>query len=125
MTRRLLAVNAVLAGCPDGVLPVITAAVRALTMPEINLRGVPSAEALAELTETLRAHARTREASSERVLGNSSRLVGGGSETTNRTHARQHQVSIAPAITGTATAKPGFFVSRIAFARIFLMMKRS
>lgn len=39
-TRRLLAVNAVLAGCPVGVLPVITAAVRALTAPEINLRGV-------------------------------------------------------------------------------------
>lgn len=40
VTRRLLAVNAVLAGCPNGVLPVITAAVRALTKPEINLRGV-------------------------------------------------------------------------------------
>ena len=39
-TRRLLAVNAVLAGCPVGVLPVITAAVRALTAPEMNLRGV-------------------------------------------------------------------------------------
>lgn len=40
VTRRLLAINAVLAGCPSGVLPVITAAVRALTRPEINLRGV-------------------------------------------------------------------------------------
>lgn len=40
VTRRLLAVNAVLAGCPNGVLPIITAAVRALTMPQINLRGV-------------------------------------------------------------------------------------
>lgn len=40
VTRRLLAVNAVLAGCPNGVLPVITAAVRALTKPEVNLRGV-------------------------------------------------------------------------------------
>jgi hypothetical protein len=39
-TRRLLAVNAVLAGCPNGVLPVITSAVRALTHPQINLRGV-------------------------------------------------------------------------------------
>lgn len=39
-TRRLLAVNAVLAGCPNGVLPVITSAVRALTRPEVNLRGV-------------------------------------------------------------------------------------
>jgi hypothetical protein len=40
VTRRLLAVNAVLAGCPNGVLPVITSAVRALTSPEINLQGV-------------------------------------------------------------------------------------
>ena len=40
VTRRLLAVNAVLAGCPNGVLPVITSAIRALTRPEINLRGV-------------------------------------------------------------------------------------
>lgn len=39
-TRRLLAVNAVLAGCPNGVLPVITSAVRALTSPEVNLQGV-------------------------------------------------------------------------------------
>ena len=39
-THRLLAVNAVLAGCPNGVLPVITSAVHALTSPEINLQGV-------------------------------------------------------------------------------------
>ena len=39
-TRRLLAVNAVLAGCPAGLLPVLTTAIRALARPEINLRGV-------------------------------------------------------------------------------------
>jgi hypothetical protein len=39
-TRRLLAVNAVLAGCPVGLLPVLTTAVRALARPELNLRGV-------------------------------------------------------------------------------------
>jgi hypothetical protein len=39
-TRRLLAVNAVLAGCPPGLLPVLTTAVRALARPEVNLRGV-------------------------------------------------------------------------------------
>jgi len=39
-TRRLLAVNAVLAGCPPGVLPVLVTAVRALARPELNLRGV-------------------------------------------------------------------------------------
>jgi len=39
-TRRSLAVNAVLAGCPPGVLPVLTTAVRALARPELNLRGV-------------------------------------------------------------------------------------
>ena len=39
-TRRILAVNAVMAGCPPGVLPVITSAVRALARPELNLRGV-------------------------------------------------------------------------------------
>jgi len=39
-TRRLLAVNAVLAGCPPGVLPVLVTAVRALAQPELNLRGV-------------------------------------------------------------------------------------
>jgi hypothetical protein len=40
VTRRLLAVNAVLAGCPPGLLPVLTTAVRALARPEMNLRGV-------------------------------------------------------------------------------------
>ncbi|MGH7288945.1 MAG: hypothetical protein ACREI8_13095 [Myxococcota bacterium] len=39
-TRRILAVNAVLAGCPPGVLPVLVTAVRALSRPELNLRGV-------------------------------------------------------------------------------------
>jgi hypothetical protein len=39
-TRRSLAVNAVLAGCPPGVLPVLVGAVRALAEPELNLRGV-------------------------------------------------------------------------------------
>ncbi len=39
-TRRLVAVNAVLAGCPNGVLPVLVSAVRALARPELNLRGV-------------------------------------------------------------------------------------
>ncbi len=39
-TRRAIAVNAVLAGCPPGVLPVLASAVRALAQPELNLRGV-------------------------------------------------------------------------------------
>ena len=39
-TRRLLAVNAVLAGCPPGLLPVLVSAARALARPELNLRGV-------------------------------------------------------------------------------------
>jgi hypothetical protein len=39
-TRRLLAVNAVLAGCPPGLLPVLVTAVRGLARPELNLRGV-------------------------------------------------------------------------------------
>ena len=39
-TMRTVAINAVLAGCPPGVLPVAAAAVRALTRPEVNLRGV-------------------------------------------------------------------------------------
>ena len=39
-TRRTIAVNAVLAGCPNGVLPVLVSAVRALARPELNLRGV-------------------------------------------------------------------------------------
>ncbi len=39
-TRRSLAVNAVLAGCAPGLLPVLTTAVRALARPEVNLRGV-------------------------------------------------------------------------------------
>jgi hypothetical protein len=39
-TRRTIAVNAVLAGCLPGVLPVLVSAVRALARPELNLRGV-------------------------------------------------------------------------------------
>ncbi len=39
-TRRLLAVNAVLAGCKPGILPILVAAVRGLATPRINLRGV-------------------------------------------------------------------------------------
>jgi hypothetical protein len=39
-TRRLLAVNAVLAGCAPGLLPVLVTAVRALARPEMNLQGV-------------------------------------------------------------------------------------
>jgi len=39
-TRRLLAVNAVLAGCAPGLLPVLVSAIRALSAPEINLRGI-------------------------------------------------------------------------------------
>ena len=39
-TRRMIAVNAVLAGCGPEHLPVLVAAVRALGRPELNLRGV-------------------------------------------------------------------------------------
>ena len=39
-TRRAIAVNAVLAGCEPGVMPVLTTAIRALARPEVNLRGV-------------------------------------------------------------------------------------
>ncbi|NNE74355.1 MAG: hypothetical protein HKN26_11870 [Acidimicrobiales bacterium] len=39
-TRRMIAVNAVLAGCAPEHLPVLVAAVRALAAPELNLRGV-------------------------------------------------------------------------------------
>jgi hypothetical protein len=39
-TLRAVAANAVMAGCPDEVLPVVAAAVRALVQPEVNLRGV-------------------------------------------------------------------------------------
>lgn len=40
VTRRVLAVNAVMAGCRPETLPVLTTAFRALARPEINLRGV-------------------------------------------------------------------------------------
>jgi hypothetical protein len=39
-TARMVAVNAVMAGCPREVFPVVTAAVRALGRPDFNLRGV-------------------------------------------------------------------------------------
>ncbi len=39
-TRRLLAANAVAAGCPPEVVPVVMTAIRALARPELNLRGV-------------------------------------------------------------------------------------
>ncbi|HEX4778377.1 MAG TPA: hypothetical protein VFW74_16515 [Acidimicrobiia bacterium] len=39
-TRRIIAVNAVLAGCRPEQLPVLATAVRALARPEVNLRGV-------------------------------------------------------------------------------------
>jgi hypothetical protein len=39
-TLGTVAVNAVLAGCPPALLPVVAAAVRAVTRPEVNLRGV-------------------------------------------------------------------------------------
>src|SRR3954453_2345086 len=40
VTRRVVAINAGLAGCPPDVFPVVLSAVRALAMPEVNLRGV-------------------------------------------------------------------------------------
>ncbi len=40
VTRRTLAVNAVMAGCRPETLPVLTTAIRALARPEVNLRGV-------------------------------------------------------------------------------------
>lgn len=39
-TRRMIAVNAVLAGCRPEHLPVLVSAVRALATPQLNLRGV-------------------------------------------------------------------------------------
>jgi hypothetical protein len=40
VTRRIAAINAVLAGCRPEHLPVVLSAVRALARPEVNLRGV-------------------------------------------------------------------------------------
>lgn len=40
VTRRIVAINAVLAGCPPEVFPVVLSAIRALARPEVNLRGV-------------------------------------------------------------------------------------
>jgi hypothetical protein len=39
-TARTIAANAVMAGCPPDVLPVLVAAIGALARPEVNLRGV-------------------------------------------------------------------------------------
>ena len=40
VTRRVVAVNAVMAGCPPETFPVVLTALRALARPEVNLRGV-------------------------------------------------------------------------------------
>ena len=40
VTRRVVAINAVLAGCPANTFPVVLSAIRALARPEVNLRGV-------------------------------------------------------------------------------------
>ncbi len=40
VTRRVVAINAVLAGCPPDTFPVVLSAIRALARPEINIRGV-------------------------------------------------------------------------------------
>src|SRR5215207_2608318 len=40
VTRRVVAINAVLAGCRPEVFPVVLTALRALARPEVNLRGV-------------------------------------------------------------------------------------
>src|SRR5207302_4247246 len=40
VTRRVVAINAVLAGCPPATFPVVLTAIRALAAPETNLRGV-------------------------------------------------------------------------------------
>ncbi|MEL7208655.1 MAG: hypothetical protein AAGK32_10570, partial [Actinomycetota bacterium] len=40
VTRRVVAVNAVLAGCPPEVFPVVLSALRALADPAVNIRGV-------------------------------------------------------------------------------------
>ena len=40
VTRRVVAINAVLAGCPPETFPVVLTAIRALARPEVNIRGV-------------------------------------------------------------------------------------
>ena len=40
VTRRVVAINAVMAGCTPDVFPVVLTALRALARPEVNLRGV-------------------------------------------------------------------------------------
>ena len=40
LTRRVAAINAVMAGCPPQTFPVVLTALQALARPEVNLRGV-------------------------------------------------------------------------------------
>lgn len=40
VTRRVVAINAVLAGCQPAVFPVVLTALRALAQPQVNIRGV-------------------------------------------------------------------------------------
>ncbi len=40
VTRQVVAVNAVMAGCPPETFPVVLTALRALSRPEVNIRGV-------------------------------------------------------------------------------------
>lgn len=40
VTRRVVAINAVMAGCPPETFPVVLTALRALARPQVNLRGV-------------------------------------------------------------------------------------
>ena len=40
VTRRVVAINAVMAGCRPDVFPVVLTALRALAQPEVNIRGV-------------------------------------------------------------------------------------
>jgi len=47
VTRRVVAINAVLAGCTPAVFPVVLSAIRALAQPEMNLRGVNATTHLA------------------------------------------------------------------------------
>lgn len=47
VTRRVVAINAVLAGCTPAVFPVVLTALRALARPEMNLRGVTATTHLA------------------------------------------------------------------------------
>jgi hypothetical protein len=59
-TRRILAVNAVLAGCPPTVFPVVTAAIRAFCDPEVNLAGANTTTGPASLMLIVHGEAATR-----------------------------------------------------------------